>query len=61
LYLLDISSPGGNGLNILKELKANKKSDGVIIISAKDSIDDRIEGLNYGADDYLANNFIYQN
>ena len=55
--LLDISLPGGNGLNILKELKANKKSDGVIIISAKDSIDDRIEGLNYGADDYLAKPF----
>lgn len=55
--LLDISLPDGNGLNVLRALKANKKADGVIIISAKDSIDDRIEGLNLGADDYLAKPF----
>lgn len=55
--LLDISLPDGNGLNVLKELKANKKTDGVIIISAKNSIDDRIAGLNLGADDYLAKPF----
>src|SRR5208283_5107263 len=51
--LLDISLPDGNGLNVLRELKANKKSDGVIIISARDAISDRIQGLNLGADDYL--------
>ncbi len=55
--LLDISLPDGNGLNVLKDLKANNKTDGVIIISAKDSIDDRITGLNLGADDYLAKPF----
>lgn len=55
--LLDITLPDGNGLSILKELKANKKADGVIIISAKNSIDDRIAGLNLGADDYLAKPF----
>ena len=55
--LLDITLPDGNGLAILKELKANKKADGVIIISAKNSIDDRIAGLNLGADDYLAKPF----
>ncbi|MBN9351291.1 MAG: response regulator transcription factor [Chitinophagaceae bacterium] len=55
--LLDISLPDGNGLNVLKELKANKKTDGVIIISAKNSIEDRIEGLNMGADDYLVKPF----
>ena len=55
--LLDITLPDGNGLTILKELKANKKADGVIIISAKNSIDDRIAGLNLGADDYLAKPF----
>lgn len=55
--LLDISLPDGNGLNVLKELKANKKTDGVIIISAKDSIDDKIAGLNLGADDYLPKPF----
>jgi DNA-binding response OmpR family regulator len=55
--LLDISLPDGNGLNVLKELKANKKTDGVIIISARDSISDRIQGLNLGADDYLPKPF----
>ena len=55
--LLDISLPGGNGLNILKELKANNRSEGIIIISARNSIDDRIEGLNLGADDYLSKPF----
>ena len=55
--LLDISLPGGNGLQVLKELKANRKTDGVIIISAKHSIDDRITGLLLGADDYLPKPF----
>jgi len=55
--LLDISLPDGTGLNILKQLKANNRSEGVIIISARNSIDDRITGLNLGADDYLAKPF----
>lgn len=55
--LLDITLPDGNGLNVLKGLKADNKTDGVIIISAKNSIDDRIAGLNLGADDYLAKPF----
>jgi DNA-binding response OmpR family regulator len=55
--LLDISLPGGNGLQVLQELKKNKKTDGVIIISARDSIEDRIKGLNLGADDYLPKPF----
>lgn len=55
--LLDISLPDGNGLQILKELKDNNKLDGVLIISAKNSLDDRIRGLTTGADDYLAKPF----
>ena len=55
--LLDITLPDGNGLNVLKSLKKNNKTDGVIIISAKNSIDDKIEGLNLGADDYLPKPF----
>ncbi|MBD0285563.1 MAG: response regulator transcription factor [Flavisolibacter sp.] len=55
--LLDISLPDGNGLTLLEELKANNKTDGVIIISAKNAIDDRIKGLNLGADDYLTKPF----
>jgi len=55
--LLDISLPDGNGLTLLNELKNENKTDGVIIISAKNSIPDRIEGLNLGADDYLVKPF----
>lgn len=55
--LLDITLPGGSGLDILKELKANNKADGVLIISAKNAIDDRVLGLKLGADDYLSKPF----
>lgn len=55
--LLDVTLPDGNGLALLAELKKDKKTDGVIIISAKDSIGDRIHGLNLGADDYLVKPF----
>lgn len=55
--LLDITIPGGSGLQILRELKANNKLDGVLIISAKNSIDDKVNGLKLGADDYLPKPF----
>jgi DNA-binding response OmpR family regulator len=55
--LLDITLPGGNGLKILEQLKEDKKNDGVLIISAKNSLDDKIKGLNLGADDYLSKPF----
>ena len=55
--LLDITLPGGNGLKILEQLKEDKKSDGVLIISARNSLDDKIHGLNLGADDYLSKPF----
>lgn len=55
--LLDISLPGGSGLKILEQLKEDKKTDGVLIISAKNSLDDKIKGLNLGADDYLPKPF----
>jgi len=55
--LLDITLPGGNGLKLLDELIANNQRDGVIIISARNSLDDKIHGLQSGADDYLAKPF----
>ncbi|MFT3827956.1 MAG: response regulator transcription factor [Chitinophagaceae bacterium] len=55
--ILDINLPGGSGLTVLKELKAQGKQDGVLIISAKNSLDDKISGLNAGADDYLTKPF----
>jgi DNA-binding response OmpR family regulator len=55
--LLDIMLPDGNGLELLEELKKLDKADSVIIISAKDSIDDKVKGLDLGADDYLTKPF----
>jgi DNA-binding response OmpR family regulator len=55
--ILDISLPGGSGLEILKQLKKANKSEGVLIISAKNSLDDKLEGLELGADDYLTKPF----
>lgn len=55
--ILDITLPGGSGLNILKELKQQDKADGVIIISAKNALDDKVLGLQAGADDYLTKPF----
>lgn len=55
--ILDVGLPDGSGLNILSELKADKKADGVLIISAKDSLDDKVQGLRMGADDYLTKPF----
>lgn len=55
--VLDIMLPGGSGLSLLQELKKIRKRDSVIIISAKDSIEDKITGLDLGADDYLTKPF----
>lgn len=55
--LLDIMLPDGNGLRLLEHIKSLKKSDHVIIISARDSLDDKVTGLDLGADDYLAKPF----
>lgn len=55
--LLDIMLPGGSGLDLLQELKNLNKADSVIIVSAKDSLDDKITGLDLGADDYLVKPF----
>lgn len=55
--LLDLMLPGGDGLDILREIRKRHNTEGVIIISAKDSIDDRVTGLEIGADDYLPKPF----
>ncbi|MBK0371118.1 response regulator transcription factor [Flavobacterium agrisoli] len=55
--LLDIMLPQGNGLTLLEELKKQGKAGNVIIISAKDSLDDKLKGLELGADDYLTKPF----
>lgn len=55
--ILDITLPKGSGLNILRELKYPGKADGVLIVSAKNSLNDKLDGLNLGADDYLTKPF----
>lgn len=57
ILLLDLMLPNGNGLEILQKLKELKPETGVLIISAKNSLDDKIAGLNLGADDYLEKPF----
>ena len=55
--ILDINLPGGSGLEILNELKKENKIDGVLIISARNSLDDKVFALKAGADDYLTKPF----
>jgi DNA-binding response OmpR family regulator len=57
LVLLDIMLPGGSGLEVLRAMKEAGKAGNVIIISAKDSLDDKLAGLDLGADDYLTKPF----
>lgn len=55
--LLDVMLPDGSGLELLKKIKAENLQENIIIISAKDSLDDKLSGLNTGADDYLPKPF----
>ncbi|WP_461129668.1 response regulator transcription factor [Spirosoma aerophilum] len=55
--VVDITLPDGNGLAIVKELKAAHSQAGIIIVSAKNSLDDKLSGLELGADDYLTKPF----
>jgi DNA-binding response OmpR family regulator len=57
IILIDITLPHGNGLELLKLLKEDNPETGTIIISAKDSLDDKLHGLDLGADDYLTKPF----
>ncbi len=55
--IVDIGLPDGNGLDVIKKSKRINSKAGIIIISARDALDDRIEALNIGADDYLVKPF----
>ena len=57
LIILDLMLPGGSGLDILRDIKRRNNPAGVIIVSAKDSLDDKVKGLEIGADDYLPKPF----
>lgn len=55
--LLDLMLPGGNGLDILRDIRLRNNPTGVIIVSAKDALEDKVAGLEIGADDYLSKPF----
>src|SRR3546814_19007122 len=57
--ILDINLPDNSGFSILETLHEQQKSDGVLILSARDSLDDKLTGLGLGADDYLTKTFYY--
>jgi len=57
VIVLDLNLPDGNGIELLKIIKSNKPDAAVIIVSARNSLDDRINGLEIGADDYLTKPF----
>src|SRR3546814_14383581 len=57
--ILDINLPDNSGFSILETLHEQQKSDGVLILSARDSLDDKLKGLGLGADDYLTKPFYY--
>ncbi len=57
ILILDLGLPDGNGLEILKSLKKQNKNTGVLILSAKDALNDKLTGLDHGADDYLTKPF----
>lgn len=57
IILLDIMLPDGSGMDILSHIKSRGIKSGVLIISGKDSMDDKIQGLDFGADDYITKPF----
>ena len=59
LIILDLMLPKINGLEILSHLRAKKIETPVLLLTAKDSVDDKVEGLNQGADDYLTKPFAF--
>lgn len=58
--ILDIMLPGKNGLEVLKDLKASGVNSPVLLLTARDSVEDRVKGLNVGADDYLTKPFAFE-
>ena len=57
IILLDLTLPDGKGLELINNIKKNHRNAGIIIISAKNSLDDKISGLDLGADDYITKPF----
>jgi DNA-binding response OmpR family regulator len=60
VIILDLMLPGMDGLSLLKKLRAEGRQNHVLILTAKDTLEDRIKGLNLGADDYLVKPFSFE-
>ncbi|MHA4895338.1 response regulator transcription factor [Pedobacter sp. PWIIR3] len=60
MVILDITLPDGNGINLIKRIKQKNLETGIIILSAKHSLSDKLSGLNLGADDYLTKPFFLE-
>jgi len=60
IIILDIMLPGLDGLSLLREIRTRGRQTKVLILSAKDQIEDRVKGLNLGADDYLIKPFAFE-
>lgn len=60
VILLDIMLPGMNGLEILRELRSQKDSTPILMLTARNDVSDKVEGLNFGADDYLGKPFSFE-
>jgi DNA-binding response OmpR family regulator len=57
IIILDLTLPDGNGLDLIKLIKERNKDAGLLIVSAKNSLDDKVKGLDMGADDYISKPF----
>jgi DNA-binding response OmpR family regulator len=60
LAVLDVMLPGRDGLSLLRDLRSNGSTMPVVVLTAKDSVPDRVEGLRAGADDYLVKPFAFE-
>ncbi len=60
LIILDLMLPGMNGLEICNKLRQNKKETPILILTARGQVEDKVEGLNMGADDYLTKPFAFE-
>lgn len=57
IVVLDLTLPGGDGLNLIRQIRENSRQTGLLILSARDSLDDKLTGLDMGADDYITKPF----
>jgi DNA-binding response OmpR family regulator len=57
MVIVDIGLPDGNGLELIKKMKSNNTDSGILIVTAKNAIEDKVHGLDLGADDYITKPF----